>query len=123
MARRAGWALLGVCAATLAGLEVAGHGTATLVAVIALFVAPDLSFLAGAGGTEGAAHGQLPLRAVPLYNAMHRVWLPLVALVGCAVGPLEWAPIFAGALAWLTHIAIDRAAGYGLRDRSGLQRG
>ena len=39
------------------------------------------------------------------------------------VGPLVLAflsPV--AALAWAAHIAIDRAAGYGLRDRDGYQR-
>jgi hypothetical protein len=30
---------------------------------------------------------------------------------------------FTFALAWLAHIAVDRASGYGLRDKQGWQRG
>jgi Domain of unknown function (DUF4260) len=32
-------------------------------------------------------------------------------------------PATAHRLAWLAHIAIDRAAGFGLRTRQGFQRG
>jgi hypothetical protein len=33
------------------------------------------------------------------------------------------AALFTGGLAWLAHVAIDRAAGFGLRTRQGLRRG
>jgi hypothetical protein len=82
----------------------------------ALLVAPDIALLAGAGGGKG----QLRPRAVPLYNALHRPAGPaLLAVASIALGP-AW---LAGALAWLAHIAIDRAVGYGLRDHRGFIRG
>jgi hypothetical protein len=81
-------------------------------------IGPDLALLAGAG--RGLDRGQLHPRAVPLYNALHRFWWP-AALAVLAVAWLG-APWLAGALAWATHVAIDRAVGYGLRTPDGFQR-
>ena len=62
----------------------------------------------------GLTKGQLHPRAVPLYNALHRFIGPVI---------LAFVPGFlVGALAWGLHIAVDRAVGYGLRDRDGFQR-
>ena len=59
-------------------------------------------------------------RAVPVYNALHRIWGPL-ALGSCGSGP---APArVARRIARLgLHICFDRALGYGLRTRDGFQR-
>jgi hypothetical protein len=81
-------------------------------------VAPDVALLAGIG--RGLARGQLHPRAVPLYNALHRPVGPAaLALASIWLSP-AW---LAGALAWLAHVAVDRAVGYGLRDERGFQRG
>jgi hypothetical protein len=82
------------------------------------FVLPDVALLAGAA--RGLERGQLSPRAVPLYNALHHPAGPLVAIViAAAVLPDAW---LAAALAWGAHVAMDRAAGYGLRTREGFQR-
>lgn len=82
-------------------------------------IGPDIALLFAFG--RGLAPGQIHRRAVPLYNALHHPVGPLgvgaLALVG-VVGP---GPA-AAALAWGFHIAMDRAAGYGLRTRDGHQR-
>ncbi len=84
----------------------------------AFALAPDLPLLAGGG--RGLARGQLRRRAVPAYNALHRLSGPaalaLVLLAGLGAGWLV------AALAWSAHIALDRSLGYGLRTRDGLQR-
>jgi hypothetical protein len=87
--------------------------------VVAFGLGPDLPLLLGAG--RGLERGQLHLRAVPLYNLVHRFWGPAaLGAVALAVGlPAAW---LVGALAWATHIAVDRAAGYTLRSRDGFQR-
>ena len=91
------------------------------VAAIGFFVAPDLTFLIGAG--QPTEHGHLPQRAVPWYNTMHRMWLPLTltTIVGVALAPLALIPLalFVGGLSWMAHIALDRTAGYGLRNPDG----
>lgn len=103
--------------------EAAKYGTATTVAALVFVVLPDVPGLVDVHTAKGLARGQMPARAVPWYNATHRPWVPLVILVAYAVGPVVWPPLFAAALAWLTHIAVDRAAGYGLRGPDGFQRG
>ena len=88
--------------------------------VVGFVILPDLSFLVaiGAGPT---APGQLARRAVPVYNLVHRPWLPLalIVLASFAVMPLIF---FVGGLAWLLHIAVDHVSGYGLRTADGWQR-
>ena len=65
--------------------------------------------------------GQLHPRAVALYNALHRLWGPLVlAMVALAAGlPLGYV---AGAIAWGFHVAFDRAIGLRQRSPDGFQR-
>ncbi len=87
--------------------------------VVAFGLGPDLPLLLGAG--KGLERGQLHPRAVPFYNLTHRFWGPLaLGVAALAAGP---APAWlVGALAWATHVAVDRALGYGLRTREGFQR-
>jgi hypothetical protein len=100
--------LVGALAAHGGGWQAAGFG-----------FGPDLALLLGAGA--GLARGQLHPRAVPAYNAVHRIWGPvgLGAAVALGVLPAAW---LAGALAWGVHVAVDRTCGYGLRTRDGFQR-
>jgi uncharacterized protein DUF4260 len=96
-------------------IEIAGVGTWQLWVA---FVLPDVALLAGAA--RGLERGQLAPRAVPLYNALHHPAGPLLAvIVAAALLPDAW---LAAALAWGAHVAMDRAAGYGLRTREGFQR-
>jgi len=87
--------------------------------LIAFGAGPDLALLLGAG--RDLAPGRLHPRAVPLYNALHRVWGPLLLAAAVAAGLLGTG-FLVGALAWGLHIAIDRLAGYGLRTPDGFQR-
>jgi hypothetical protein len=97
--------------------EVAHHGH--LGAALAGGLGPDLALLLGAGA--GLAPGQIHPRAVPVYNAVHRVWAPLALVALAAVGVLGAGWLVAG-LAWGAHVALDRTVGYGLRTRDGFQR-
>jgi hypothetical protein len=109
--------LAGALAVTLLVLAVAVAGVGTWQ-LWAAFVLPDVALHAGAA--RGLERGQLSPRAVPLYNALHHPAGPLVAIVAAAAFlPDAW---LAGALAWGAHVAMDRAAGYGLRTRDGFQR-
>jgi hypothetical protein len=86
--------------------------------VFAFAVMPDIALLLGM--SPAMAKGQLHPRAVPLYNALHHPSGPaLLAVASIWLG----APWTLGALAWATHIAVDRAAGYGPRGRDGFIRG
>jgi hypothetical protein len=82
---------------------------------------PDLAFLAGIGQMGSLERGQMPARAVPLYNALHRIWGPLVLGLIAAAGLLP-PVLLVGALVWGFHIFFDRTLGYGLRTRDGFQR-
>jgi hypothetical protein len=97
-----------------AAIALAGAGTWQIWAFLA---GPDVALLLGIA--PGLAKGQLHPRAVPLYNALHRLGGPvLLGLVSIWLGP-AW---LAGALAWAAHIFMDRAFGYGLRTPEGFVR-
>jgi hypothetical protein len=119
-ASRLAWLALGVFAAAFAVFEVAKHGTGALALAVAFALAPDLAMLIGAN--RKLARGQLAPQAVAFYNAVHRVWGPLVLLVVCTFW-IDSAPLFTGGLAWLAHIGLDRSLGFGLRRPQGFRRG
>jgi hypothetical protein len=117
IAGRAIWgaAAISLLAATV--LQVQDHGGGWLALGFALM--PDLGLLAGAA--HGLEKGQLAPRAVPIYNALHRLAGPavLASLALTGVLPSIW---LSAALGWALHISIDRAVGYGLRGSDGFQR-
>ena len=80
------------------------------------FLGPDLALVGLIGGQEP---GRLHPRWVPAYNLLHHPASPLLlAVAAVALGP----GVLAAACAWGAHLAMDRAAGYGLRDADGRQR-
>jgi hypothetical protein len=83
---------------------------------------PDLAFLVGIGTMGPLQRGQMPPRAVPAYNALHRAWGP-AGLAVLAMLDVVPGALLIGALVWAFHIACDRAVGYSLRTRDGWQRG
>ena len=93
----------------LAAVAIYAAGGHSWLMFAALFLAPDLSFVAYlAGPRVGAA----------VYNALHWTVLPLAL---AAFGWLLASPGgLAVALIWLAHIGIDRALGYGLKYPSGF---
>jgi|SRR4051794_2552658 len=117
--RRSAYAL-GAAALLLAAIAIA-HDAGTGWWQLAVFaVAPDLALLAGAG--RGLERGQLHPRAVPLYNALHRLVGPAVLAAIVLVASLGTGWLVA-ALAWGFHVCLDRAVGYTLRTREGFLRG
>ena len=80
------------------------HSDFSVVALLLLFLAPDLSLLGYlAGPRAGAA----------TYNAVHTELWPIVI---AALGVLADASLLTQvALIWLAHIGIDRVLGYGLK--------
>ena len=109
--------LVGVAAAAVAvGLD----GFSWQFWIVAL--APDVPLLAGGG--RGLQRGQLHPRAVPFYNATHGLVGPLAVTVigaGTLLATGQTGVLVAGT-AWLAHVCLDRACGFGLRDRSGFVR-
>ena len=86
---------------------------------LALWLLPDLALLLGYS-PEHSKDGRLAPRAVPIYNAVHALPGPLALVIaGLVVSPA----VLGLGLIWLSHVAVDRACGYGLRDRDGNQRG
>ena len=115
--KKLAYAVLGLSATGLAiAVVVTQHASWWPLVIFA--IAPDLSFLAGMSG--GLERGQLAPRAVPLYNAVHRYWAPVVLMVIMfLISSPAW---LAAALAWIAHISFDRTLGFGLRTPQGFQR-
>lgn len=90
-----------VAGAALAAYFDGGHPWWLLVALV---LAPDLSFVGYAGG---------PRLGASVYNAAHTYAGPLVVLTYGVLGDSGTA--VAVALVWGTHIGVDRALGYGLK--------
>jgi uncharacterized membrane protein len=76
----------------------------SVLALVVLFLVPDLSFAAYAAG---------PATGSAVYNAVHTTLWPLVMGAAGVVG--ESSTLTQVALIWLAHIGVDRAAGYGLK--------
>lgn len=93
-----------------------GHGWIAL----AFGLMPDISLLYGM--SPSLNKGQIHPRAVPLYNILHSAGGPLVTILAGLSGPAPGWMLVAG-LAWLAHVAFDRAIGYGLRDKNGYVKG
>jgi uncharacterized protein DUF4260 len=76
----------------------------SILALVLLFLAPDLSFLGLAGG---------PRVGAVAYDAAHTYVGPILLASVSAIA--EWDVGMMLGLIWLAHIGIDRALGYGLR--------
>jgi hypothetical protein len=116
-----GTAAVSLLAATI--VEMVSHGGAAIWAGLAGLIGPDLAFLIGVG--QPNQPGLLPARAVPAYNLLHRVWLPVIMLAAAiAADPSHGhaAPYVTASLGWLAHIALDRALGFRLRAADGSIR-
>jgi hypothetical protein len=115
--KRIAYAALGFAAAVL-GIFVIVTRQASWWPFVALALAPDVTFLLSFG--PGLQRGQLAPRAVPYYNAAHRLWAPAVLVVIAFVLHADaWT---AAGLAWVAHIGFDRSLGFGLRTPEGFQR-
>src|SRR5688500_13540782 len=107
--------LIAGLAALTAGIIAAVLGTGWAVtALVVMLIAPDVPLLFGMG--RGIERGRLAPRAVPYYNATHRLVGSLVTLAVSLVVSLAVAPswtLAAAGFAWLAHVLIDRSVGYG----------
>ena len=121
------WRLVSAVAGVAAlGLAVSGAlrgGPLAWLLLVVFLVGPDLTMLIK--DRRPTVSGQMSPRAVPYYNAAHRMWAAAALLVAGAVllAAIGVVPILVGGLAWFGHIAIDRALGFGLRSPEGFQRG
>ena len=80
------------------------HADYSVLALVLLFLAPDLSLLGYLGGPRvGAAS----------YNALHtEIWPVVLAAVGVLADVSVLTQL---GLIWLAHIGIDRLIGFGLK--------
>jgi hypothetical protein len=120
---RAGWtyrtptgratsALVGV-AALSAARAVAGPRSGTLWVCA---VVPDVALLIGIAAAP--TWKQLPPYAIRPYNTLHSPVVPAALLLAAAATRHRGTTV--AGLAWLAHIAVDRAFGYGPRDAEGF---
>lgn len=115
--KRLAYAALGFLAAGL-GIAVVVTQHASWWPLVVFAIAPDIALLVGA--SPRLERGQLHPRAVPLYNAVHRFWVPAVlVLLALLLSQPSWV---AAGLAWVAHIGFDRSLGFGLRTPQGFQR-
>ncbi|WP_406392333.1 DUF4260 domain-containing protein [Streptomyces sp. NBC_00882] len=121
--RRTAWLAGALFWSAFSVLEAVNHGWLAGTLALTFFVLPDLTFLVALDEAPRMAKGQLPPRAVPYYNAMHRALVPLALMALYTVGPVTAPALFAALCGWLAHISYDRAFGYGLRTKEGFQRG
>jgi hypothetical protein len=120
--RRTAWTAWAAFLLAFAILEGVKHGPGAWAALAGGLIAPDLTFAAAAGRHEPVGRGQLPRKAVPWYNTAHRTWIPVALLVVSIVVPVSGPALFTFLLAWMLHIAADRACGYNLRTADGFIR-
>ncbi|KQW00500.1 DUF4260 family protein [Streptomyces sp. Root369] len=121
--RRTAWLAGALFWSAFSVLEAVNHGWLAGTLALTFFVLPDLTFLVALDEAPRMAKGQLPPRAVPYYNTMHRALVPLALMALYTVGPVTAPALFAALCGWLAHISYDRAFGYGLRTKEGFQRG
>jgi hypothetical protein len=113
-------AYAGAALVLLAAALATAIGSGTGYWQLAVFgLGPDVALFLGIG--RDLERGRLHPRAVPLYNLLHRFWLPLALGVVAAAGLVSTGYLVA-ALIWAFHVSLDRAVGYGLRTRDGHQR-
>jgi hypothetical protein len=86
------------------------HLDYSVLALVLLFLVPDLSFAAYAAG---------PKIGAVTYDAVHTSAFPIaLGAVGAITGESTLVQV---ALIWLAHIGIDRALGYGLKYPTGFK--
>ncbi len=112
------WLVLGLAIAVYASTQ-AQHFGLGIVPLLVFTIVPDVPRLLGVG--QPHAHGQMPARAVPLFNLLHHPVSPLVLLALAATGVVS--PLWlVGSIAWLGHLVIGLGIGDRLRTRDGYLR-
>ncbi len=109
------WEALCLVFATLVAYSMLLHSSWLLF--LLLFLVPDVSLL----GYALSQPLRLPAAFAPaLYNVAHTYSLPLVLLLGA--WHLHWPRTEQIAVIWISHIAIDRALGFGLKYPGSFRR-
>ncbi len=119
------WLLLAVALLAFAVFEAVKYGGVAIAVLGVFLVLPDVALIGAF-----ADRGRLRAERVRAYNLLHAPAVPLVLIAASIVLPLPelgWGlrgglELFLAGLAWLLHVAVDRAAGYGLRAPDGSVR-
>lgn len=118
------WCLAAVFLVGFAIFESIKYGWVAACVIVGFSIFPDVPILPGFRGD-----GLLKARYVGLYNVLHSTWIPLAFMLA-AMAPipaLGWGlrpgkELFLAGVAWLLHITVDRAVGFGVRERDGSIR-
>lgn len=94
-----------------AALFLYAHAGVSWTLFFALFLVPDLSFVAYLFGSRAGARA---------YNAMHTTIGPIVLALAAQLPLPTPISLFPIALIWFAHVGFDRALGYGLKYASGF---
>ena len=94
-----------------AALFLYAQAGASWVLFLALFLTPDLSFIAYVFG---------PRLGALAYNAMHTTIGPIVLALASQLHPATAVPLLPIAFIWFAHVGFDRTLGYGLKYASGF---
>jgi hypothetical protein len=112
------WLVPGLAVAVYASTQAQLFGIG-IVPLLVFTIVPDVPRLLGVG--QPHAHGQMPARALPLFNLLHHPVPPLVLLAMAATGILP--PVWlVGSIAWVGHLVIGLAIGDRLRTGDGYLR-
>lgn len=122
---RLAWSLLALVLLVFAVFEAVKYGWVAAGVIVVFALLPDLALIGAF-----AEQGRLRPGRVRAYNIAHTPWIPLALIVASVVLPLPslgWGlrgglELFLAGLAWLLHIALDRACGFGLRAPDGSIR-
>ncbi|MBO1902429.1 DUF4260 family protein [Leucobacter weissii] len=120
------WSVLAVALLAFAIFEGVKYGWVAATVLILFGLLPDIALIGAFGGRPGLLRPE----RVGFYNFLHRPWLPIALIAASLILPLPalgWGlrgglELFLAGLAWLAHIAVDRAFGFGLRDPEGSIR-
>jgi hypothetical protein len=120
--------LLGVLALGLVAfliVQAATHGWAAGGVILVFALLPDVALIGAFARDLGP--GRMNPRNVRLYNVLHSLWIP-AALIAASFLPWPELALRSGlevllaGVAWLAHVVVDRALGYGFRDADGRIR-
>ncbi len=122
------WAALAIVLLAFGVFEAVKYGWVAAGVFVLFLLLPDVALI---GAFDGTRRGALLPSRVAFYNALHRPWVPLAMMIASMIIPLPvlglglrgGLELFLAGLGWLTHVAADRAFGYGLRAPDGTISG
>lgn len=121
---RIAWCVAAAALLCLAIFESVKYGWVAAGVIVVFALLPDMPILRGF-----QSNGIMRVQYVRLYNVLHSTWIPLALMLSAMfpVPSLGWGlrpglELFLAGVAWLLHISIDRAAGFGMRQSDGTIR-